>query len=349
VCARVAIVYNKPEVSRYSSMGEETAVLGVLESVEAVNKSIIELRHTVSLIPLSPPNEQIKKELSASKADVLFNLFEGFCGFPETEALVPEIAEELKIPYTGCPGSVLRLALDKSKAKILLKSAGIRTPSYQVLKPETVGEFNLTYPCIVKPCSEDASHGISDLSVVEDFTSLKRQVSTISDAYGGKALVEEFVDGREFNDTVMGNTKLRVLPPSEIVYTLPEGMPRLLTFSAKWEKGSVYYLNTQVTCPAEITPMEKKAISQTVLKVYRIFGCQGYARVDMRLDNNGKVCVIELNPNPDISPGTGAARQAEADGMTYTEFIEAIIHFAFERNLWVQPASAPWPLMINQR
>jgi D-alanine-D-alanine ligase len=339
VCARIAIVYNKPEVSRYSSRGEDTAVLGVLESVEAVSKSLVELKHDIVLLPLSPPAETMRNELAATNAELLFNLFEGFCGFPETEALVPDIAEELKIPYTGCPASVLRLALDKARAKKLLKSAGIRTPSGQVLNPDNVAEFNLTYPCIVKPRAEDASHGLSDLSVVEDFTSLKRQVNTISNAYGGEALVEEFVGGREFNATVMGNTTFTALPPSEIVYTLPEGMPKLLTFAAKWEVGSVYYLNTQLTCPAKITPAEKRAITQTITKVYQLFSCQGYARVDMRLDKDGKVNVIEVNPNPDISPGTGAARQADAAGMTYTEFMDKIIQFAFERTPWVQPAS----------
>ena len=137
----------------------------------------------------------------------------------------------------------------------------------------------------------------------------------------------------------MGNTTYTALPPSEIVYTLPEGMPKLLTFSAKWETGSVYYLNTQLTCPAKITPAEKRAITQTIIKVYQLFGCKGYARVDMRLDKDGKVNVIEVNPNPDISPGTGAARQADAAGMTYAEFMDKIIQFAYERDLWPQPAS----------
>jgi D-alanine-D-alanine ligase len=155
----------------------------------------------------------------------------------------------------------------------------------------------------------------------------------------GEALVEEFVGGREFNATVMGNTTYTALPPSEIVFTLPEGMPKLLTFAAKWEVGSVYYLNTQLTCPAIITPAEKRAIKQTITKVYQLFGCKGYARVDMRLDKEGKVNVIEVNPNPDISPGTGAARQADAAGMTYAEFMDKIIQFAFERDLWAQPAS----------
>jgi D-alanine-D-alanine ligase len=176
--------------------------------------------------------------------------------------------------------------------------------------------------------------------VVHDLDSLKRQVNTISKAYGGEALVEEFVGGREFNATVMGNETYTALPPSEIVYTLPEGVPKLLTFAAKWEVGSVYYLNTQLTCPAKITPAEKAAITKVITKVYQLFGCKGYARVDMRLDDEGKVNVIEVNPNPDISPGTGAARQADAAGMTYAKFMEKIINYAFERNPWPQPASA---------
>ncbi len=338
MCKRITIVYNEPIIGRYG-LHEAAAVLDVLEAVRAAEGAILELGQEVTLLPLTPPISELRNTLQSLNTDLVFNLFEGFDECSETEALVPEILDELQIPYTGCPGKPLRLALDKAKAKALMKSANIKTPDYQLLSPETISTFRLSYPCIVKPRSEDASHGLSDLSVVSDFASLERQVSVISSSYGGNALVEEFVDGREFNDTVLGNTEFMVLPPSEILYTLPEGMPRLLTFSAKWETGSLYYLNTQVTCPAQIIPLEKRAISQTILKVYRLFGCQGYARVDMRLDNNGKVCVIELNPNPDISPGTGAARQAEAAGMTYAEFIDKIIKLALERNLWVQPAS----------
>jgi D-alanine-D-alanine ligase len=311
----------------------------VLESVEAVGKALIELKHDLVLLPISPPVENIKTELQSAGADLLFNLFEGFCGYPETEAIVPDTAEALGIPYTGCPSSVLRLALDKAKAKTLLKSAGIRTPSGQVLNPDNLAEFNLKFPCIVKPRAEDASHGLSDLSVVHDLESLKRQVITISKAYGGEALVEEFIGGREFNATVMGNEKYTTLPPSEIVYTLPPGVPKLLTFSAKWETGSMYYLNTQLTCPAQITPAEKAAITKVITKVYPLFGCKGYARVDMRLDDDGKVNVIEVNPNPDISPGTGAARQSAAAGWTYPQFMQKIVNLAFERFPCRQPAS----------
>jgi len=193
-----------------------------------------------------------------------------------------------------------------------------------VLKPDALAEFNLIYPCIVKPCTEDASHGISDLSVVEDLAGLTRQVNMIKQCVRRPGTGGRFVGGREFNSTVMGNTEYTALPPSEIVYTLPEGMPKLLTFAAKWEIGSVYYLNTQLTVRQKSARQKNARFTMTITRVYQLFGCKGYARVDMRLDKEGKVNVIEVNPNPDISPGTGAARQADAAGMTYARFMDKI-------------------------
>ena len=124
------------------------------------------------------------------------------------------------MPFTGCPAEALKLALDKAKTKAVLKSAGINTPDFQLLRPETLSSFRLSYPCIVKPRREDASHGLSAQNVVYDFASLEQQVTAVSRYYGGQALVEHFIDGREFNVSVLGDT---VLPVSEIAYSLPEG------------------------------------------------------------------------------------------------------------------------------
>jgi D-alanine-D-alanine ligase len=150
----------------------------------------------------------------------------------------------------------------------------------------------------------------------------------VSNCYSGGALVEEFIDGQEFNATILGNSECRVLPASEIVYSLPSGMPRILTFAAKWEPDSPYFEGTKVVCPAEVEAKERERIAETAVAAFRILGGQGYARVDMRMDREGQLNVIEVNPNPDISPGTGAARQAEAAGMTYTQFIEEIVQLA---------------------
>jgi len=328
VRTRVAIVYNEPYPSRYSDVGEEKAVLGVLDAAEAVHQALLQLNFDVIRVPLLPPLTQAKRRLRSLHSDLVFNLFEGFCGYPETEAFVPEILSQTGIPCTGCPGSMLRLALDKAKVKIILKTAGIQTPDCQLLNPQILHMFRLGYPCIVKPRSEDASHGLTSESVVNDFAALKKQVRKISSSYGGGALVEEFIDGREFSATVLDNPECTVLPISEILYSLPYGMPRILTFAAKWEPDSLYFQGTKTVCPADLEVEEQKHISETARAVFNLLGGNGYARVDMRIDMEGQLNVIEVNPNPDISPGTGAARQAEAAGMTYTQSIEKIVRSA---------------------
>jgi D-alanine-D-alanine ligase len=327
---RVAVVYNEPCPSRYDSTGEEKAVLGVLDAVTAVHQALLEIGCQVTCVPLAPPLQSTRGKISSLDADLVFNLFEGFCGHPETEAIVPEALSEVGIPFTGCPGTALRLALDKAKLKVLLQAAGIPTPDFQLLNPQTPHMFRLGYPCIVKPRSEDASHGLSEASVATDLVSLEKQVRLISTSYGGGAIVEEFIDGREFNATVLGNSPGTVLPVSEIVYALPSEKPRILTFAAKWEPDSLYFQGTRAVCPTEISTDERESINQIALASFHLLGCQGYARVDMRMDKEGSLNVIEVNPNPDISPDAGAARQAEAAGMTYTQFIEKIVKLALE-------------------
>jgi D-alanine-D-alanine ligase len=327
---RIAIIYNEPQQSRYDMVGAEKAVLDVLEAVDAVHQALLELDFDVTVVPLVSPLEQAEKELRNLDTDLVFNLFEGFCGSPETEAAIPEILSKMGIPFTGCPGPVLSLALDKAKTKLILTAAGIKTPDFQLLNPKTLHMFRLDYPCIVKPCCDDASNGISAESVVHDFSALERQISMICDFYDGHAIVETFITGREFNATVMGNSEFIALPVSEIVYSLPPRMPEILTFDAKWETDSLYFKGTKPICPAEIEAEEQQHIAETITTVYRLLGCRGYARVDLRMDKEGQLNVIEVNPNPDISPGTGAARQAEAAGMTYTQFVEKIVQLALD-------------------
>jgi D-alanine-D-alanine ligase len=337
VHTRVAIIYNEPYPSRYDAVGEEKAVLGVLEAVEAVHRALLEIGCHVTRVPLIPPFEQARGTLRALHTDLVFNLFEGFCGYPETEAMVPEVLSEIEIPYTGCSGSALRLALDKAQMKAILRAAQIRTPDFQLLNPETLPllsqEFHLDFPCIVKPRCEDASHGLSPESVVDNYIALVRQIILVSNRYGGDALVEKFIDGREFNATVLGNFQCTVFPPSEIAYSLPPAMPPILTFVAKWEPDSPYFQGSKAICPANIKAEEQRHITEIVAAAFGLLGGKGYARVDMRMDRNDIVHVIEVNPNPDISPGSGAVLQAEAAGMTYTRFIGEIVELALEKKL----------------
>ncbi len=327
---KAALVYNEPIVGRYSSLGEDKAVLGVLDCVKAVNKALLELGYEVEKTPLSPPLETAGAIIKSIKADVIFNLFEGFLDSPETESAIAEMIVQTGIPYTGCPPTILSLALDKARTKSVLVANGIQTPRYQVLTPDTLSSFNLDFPCMVKPGGEDASHGVSENSVVKDAEALARQVKLVSEKYGGRALVEEFVDGREFNITVLGTKDLDVLPISEIVFLLPPGLPRILTFGAKWEPKSPYFDATKAVCPADIDAELRDKIGSIARKTFALLGGSGYARVDFRVNEKGPQ-VIEVNPNPDISPGTGAARQAKASGLTYSQFIDKLIKLALDR------------------
>jgi D-alanine-D-alanine ligase len=325
---RIAIIYNAPNPDLYSTTVEKKASLAIVDGVEAVHQALLESGYSVVRLPLLPPLESAKESLKCLEADLVFNLFEGFDGHPETEIAVANFLSELGLIFTGCPGSALSLGLDKVKTKAHLEATGIDTPRYQLLGAETISLFHLNYPCIVKPCGEDGSNGISEESVVHDFASLERQVTTVSKCFGKRALVEEFIDGREFNITVLGTDEPKALPASEIVYSLPPEVPRILSFSAKWDPQSIYFEHTKAVCPAEIDIELQERIAQTALPTFRLLGSRGYARVDFRLDTEGQLKVIEVNPNPDISPDAGAALQAQAAGMTYNQFIEQIVQLA---------------------
>ena len=304
---------------------------GVLEAVEAVCSALRKLGYVVTRVPLALPIEEAEEQLRKLDADLVFNLFEGFCGYPKTEADIADMLSALGTPYTGSTGRVLRLALDKVKTNTLLRINGINTPDFQLLDVSSIAAFDLRHPCIVKPPAEDASHGISERSIIYNTASLKEQVAFINYTYGSQALVEEFIDGREFNITVIGNNKRISLPVSEIEYSLPEDKPHILTFAAKWKPDSLYFKGTRVVCPAEIDDEERRRIEETAIAVFGLLGCHGYARVDIRLDGMGKLYVIEVNPNPDISPGSGVVRQAEAAGLTYIQLIERIVQLALEK------------------
>ena len=330
---QITVIYNKLVSSYYSGTGEEEAVKGVVTEAAAVKGALLESGYQVACIPLSLPFEEAREILGNLRTDLVFNLFEGFPGYPETEADICQVLTNLGIAYTGCPPHALRLALNKAETKSLLKAGGIMTPDYQLLTPETLTQFSLKFPCIIKPNAEDASHGITEDSVVRDFHEMETQIKKVSTLYKtGDALVEEYIDGREFNTTVTGNERKQILEVSEIEFSLPPGLPSIITYEGKWDVESQYYKGTTPVCPAKITVTEKQKIIDIAEKACTITGCRGYARVDIRMDNQGRIFILEVNPNPDISPDSGAALQAKTIGMTYTEFIRSLVLLALEDN-----------------
>ncbi len=325
---KIALIYNAPNPDLYRTVVEKKASLTILDSVDAVYQALTHSGYPVTRIPLTPPLESAKESLKQMETDLVFNLFEGFDGYPETEADITNYLAELGQNYTGCDGTALSIGLDKINTKAHLEAMGADTPRYQLLGPKTLSWFHLDFPCIVKPFAEDGSNGISKESVVNNSASLEKQVKAISQMFGKRALVEEYIDGREFNVTVLGTNPPKAMPVSEIVFSLPPNMPRILTFSAKWDPQSAYYQGTKAVCPAEIDAALQERIAHTALLAFRLLGSRGYARVDFRLGHKDRLTIIELNPNPDISPDAGAALQAKAIGLSYDQFIDQIVKLA---------------------
>ncbi|MDD5398766.1 MAG: ATP-grasp domain-containing protein [Dehalococcoidia bacterium] len=327
---KIAIIYNDPPCEIIIPNGEDEAITGVLEEVVAVKNALISRGHEVEKVPLRLPLDSVPHVLRNIQADVIFNLFEGFEDQPHTEPVVARMMEDMGLSFTGNPSSVLDLTLDKAAFKNVLLDAGIDTPDFMVLTPANIRDFRLRFPCIVKPRDEDASHGLSPENIVSNMEQLKEQVVRISSRFRGSALVEEFIDGREFNASILGNSVHELIEISEIVYTLPPGLPRILTFDSKWFEETDYYINTAVSCPAEVDGDLRERITETVLSSCRTAGCRGYARVDMRQDVDGSIKVLEVNANPDITPELGIALQADVRGMTYADLMQKIVDLALE-------------------
>ena len=169
--------------------------------------------------------------------------------------------------------------------------------------------------------------------MVNNEEQLKEEVDHIINIYKQEALVEEFIDGREFTVSLLGNKRPIVLPIAEIDFSgMPANMPKVVSYRAKWIKQSIAYKATPMICPAQIDEKIAKMIEETARKCYKIFGCRGYVRVDFRYDEKeNKLYVLELNPNPDLADDCYMAKAAEAAGMSYADLIQKIIDFAIER------------------
>jgi D-alanine-D-alanine ligase len=246
---------------------------------------------------------------------------------------IAALLELLDIPFTGSSALALGLSQDKGKTKSILAHQGLPTPAYCVWQPGMDRRLSgLQFPLIIKPLLEDASLGIDNDAYIPDEKTLKQQVRKIYQGYGQPALVEEYIDGRELNVSILGNENPQVLPISEIDFSsMPPGLPKICSYAAKWVENSREFSSTVPCCPAPLSPPVEKKIKEVSLEAYRIMDCRDYARVDIRLSPQGIPYVLEINANPDISPDAGMTRSAKTAGFTYSEFIARIVEISWAR------------------
>ncbi len=329
---KAGILFNLPSKPARGESIDYLAEAEVLDQVDAVQRSLEKLGVGYQLFPIKDDVEDLVTALKQYRPDVVVNLCEGFRGNSHLEMHVPAILEILGIPYTGADPLALGLCQDKGLAKDLLRAHNVPTPKYQIMEESGRLRSDLKFPLFIKPLKEDASIGVSKRSFVRDFGELKAQVDYVNKVYGQPALVEEFIDGRELNVSVLGDKDPLVLPISEIIFDLQDGL-KIVDYASKWLKESEEYARTRPVCPADLDDEVRRIVEEVALKAYRALRCRDYARVDIRLESRTKIpYVLEVNPNPDISPEAGFNRSLKAANITFEDFIMIILNFALKRS-----------------
>lgn len=331
---KVGLVFNDPY---FSGMGVyKGAEEDVLREVEAVFKALEESGHLVEPLPVTDDFSNFFNVISSKNLDVVFNLCERMWDDSWGEILMAHMLEINEISFTGSDPKALWLALNKDKTKTILNLFGIRTPSFKLFATEKnaldvrgpQSNDDLNFPVIIKPNLEDGSLGIDSSSVVWDIKSLRKKVRAMIKEFKRPVIVEEYIDGREFNVSILGDTALAV---GEVEFKLRQEEPKVVTYKAKWDRDSNEYKHTITVCPANLNKKTERRIKDIALKATRAIGCRDYARVDMRMDSLGKIYVIEVNPNPDISPESGFSKALKAAGLSYEAFVNQVVGFAIQR------------------
>jgi D-alanine-D-alanine ligase len=337
--SHVGIVFNAYE-PRTVSTGERLSEESVAEMAEQVHGAVKSLGYECTLIPLQRSLLNFLSRVKEVNPHVLVNLCEGYCGRPQWESNVAGIFELMGIPFTGNASRTLALCQDKHKAKAVLKSGDLPTARAQLMLTADQ-PVNLRFPVIVKPNSEDASLGIYPESVVHDEESFRRQVRRVLENYKQPALAEPYIDGREFNVSVVENQKVEPLPVSEIDFAqMPKGSPKICGYEAKWFEDHPLYQKTPPICPAPIDDELRQRLQGLAASAFRTMCCRDYARVDFRMDGKGRIFILEVNPNPDISLNAGYARALKAAGIEYAGFWKMMLQNAFERKETNDPPHA---------
>ncbi|MGA1824248.1 MAG: D-alanine--D-alanine ligase family protein [bacterium] len=301
---------------------------------DMVAKALTDLGHTTRTLHFSLNLQNILDQLHAINPDIVFNLVESVADNGALIHMAPAILDILKMPYTGSRTDALFLTSNKLLAKRLLKASGIPTPDW--VTRETIDEHrvHVNAPYIVKSVWEHASIGLTNDSIVipENREQLLDEIIRREEDTGKTCFAERYVDGREFNLSLLENGhSIEFLPIAEMRFVnFPEGKWKILDYASKWETGSFEYSHTQRSfdLPDHDCSLLKK-LTEIARKSWDIFGLRGYSRIDFRVDTYDEPWVLEINANPCISPNSGFVASAEEAGLHFNQIIERIVHASF--------------------
>ena len=281
--------------------------------------------------------EPLVAALRKEQPDLVFNMAESFAGKSSLESNVAALLNLIGLRYTGSSPAGLIVAGDKTLTKKVLTFHGIKTPQFATVYRGSVDwAGNLHFPVIIKPPQEDASLGITSKSVVRDVKGLLETIERMQKDYDQPALVEEFIDGREFYVGVIGNANVQALPVIELDFSgFPADRPKIASWEAKWgddgEGSGAEFAGTKSIFPENLAPELLEKMQRAAVDSFDALRLRDYARIDLRVTDAGEVYVIEVNPNCYLERESEFSRAAAKSGLEYPALIERIIELANAR------------------
>lgn len=299
-----------------------------------VTATLHNLGHEVRSLGIGSDLGVLRDTVEEFKPHIVFNLLEEFDGEALLDQNVVSYLELLGMRYTGCSPRGLILSRDKALSKQILAYHRIPVPDFAVFprgrkvrRPRKLG-----FPLIVKSLVEEASMGISQASIVEDDAKLAERVLFIHERVGTDAIAEQFIDGREFYIGVIGNHRLQVLPVWELVFRkAPEEMPRIATAKVKFDRRYQKKRGISTRAARDLPEDVVSAIPHLCKRIYRALGLNGYARLDLRMTPDGRLYVLEANPNPELAYGEDFAEAAHAADIEYDQLVQRIVNLGIRR------------------
>jgi len=333
----VLILYTRPS-DEYAAMGCVESEAGVMEQVDATAAALDVLKIAHRTAAVGSLNE-LTRILAQASETVIFNFVETLEGCARTAAGVPALCEAFGKGCTGNDTPGLLLSTDKWHSKAILAAAGLPTPAGILIEPGQKAKPAFDGPYFVKPAATDASEGIDDNCIIPKAgTALTRAVEQIHTRFKQAALVEQYIEGREFNITVLHKAgQPAVMPLAEIDFSaFADGKPRIVSYDAKWKPDSFEYNHTPRIIPADVPVKTAQQIRDIAQRACTFLGCRDYCRVDIRLDKKLNPYILEVNANPDISPQAGLAAAIDAGNMKYHTFIKLCIDSAITGKLKIK-------------
>lgn len=289
------------------------------------------LGHEVHPLGVSDDLGLVRRAIREHKPHVAFNLLEEFHGVALYDQHVVSYLELMKQPYTGCNPRGLMLCHDKALCKQILTYHRIRTPKFTVFeKGKRIRRpQRLSFPLMIKSVNEEASMGISQKSIVRNDAQLADRVAYVHEHVNTDALAEEYIEGRELYVGVLGNQRLTAFPIWEMLFAnMPEGMANIATRRVKWDYKTQKQFGIDTAAARDLPPGLERQIITLCKRVYRCLSITGYARMDLRLAEDGKVYLLEANPNPNLEYGEDFAESAESVGVSYEMLLHRILNLA---------------------